>query len=382
MQFAIRLYACLLLFSSTCVFSQEAMGYSITLGNQTSNIGRCAVNLKIAGIGDIDIIANAPDYSVSFNIPANQKKNHLLKVKGVIKFGIPPNNAPACSVNGEIFLNQIILDEWKPIKEKFDGTDSLRCVNFGLTKMNEINDGLASTDKLFIRPSDVISKKIFDLCDQLLAEPLKKNVTCDLIDGKTKSFCDEDYFSTSNPNRKLKLQEAVIARLDGQQVNKGLWETISAQESRAELRRKQDDERLKITKQKEEREAWLKTADGKKFLAEEEAKRKQAELEQEKQEREKQARLERYRNEREAQEKISSQNCKKATGMSVGASERLSEALKVSVGSIKFIRTEYYGNNYCEAIIDTPIGLKKCKAEVIVKDSNVWIHLNYLLNCL
>ena len=101
----------------------------------------------------------------------------------------------------------------------------------------------------------------------------------------------------------------------------------------------------------------------------------------EKQEKEKQARVERYRIEREANEKISSQNCKKATGMSVGASERLSEALKVSVSSIRFIRTEYFGNNYCEAVIDTPKGIKKCKAEVIVKDSNVWVHLNPMLDC-
>lgn len=381
MQFFTTFFACLLLVSSTSVFSQESIQYSINLGNQTTSIGRCAVNLKIAGVGDIDIVATAPNYVINFAVPANLNKNHLIKIKGTVKFGLPPNNAPACSVNGEIFVNQIILDEWKPIKDKFAGTESLRCANFGFAKMNEINDGLASTDKLFIRPSDVVTKKIFDACDQLLAEPLKKNISCDLVDGKTKTFCDEDYFSSSNPNRKLTLQEAVSASLDGQQVKRGLWETISAQESRADLKRKQEAERFKITKQKEEREAWLKTADGKKFLLEEDAKRKQAEIEQEKQEREKQARIERYRNEREVQEKRSSENCKKVSGMSVGASERLSEALKVSVSTIKLIRTEYFGNNYCEAVIDTPKGIKKCKAEVIVKDSKAWVHLNYFLDC-
>lgn len=356
-----------LMTSSSAVLSQEAIPYTITLGNQSSNVGRCAVNLKIDGIGDIDIVASAPNYVVNFSVPANQNKNHLVKVKGTIKWGVPPNNAPACSVNGEILINQLILDEWKPIKEKLAGSESLRCINLGFAKMNATFDGPASSEKIFLRPTDGITKKIFETCDQLLVEPLKKNISCDLVDSKTKSLCDEDYYSTVNPNRKLKLQEALNAALDGQQIKRGLWETTSAQASRAEQRRQQEEEQMKITKQREEREAWLKTAEGRKFVADEEAKRKKAEEEQLRAEAAKKAELEKQRAEEKAKEALLRQQCEKMKNWASDSRELIAKAFKTSVSSISLIRFEM-GRYSCLAIVDTPKGPEKCSVRGILQD--------------
>lgn len=290
--------ALLLSVAAMPAIAQENVTYSINLGNQNSNIGRCAVNVGIDGVGAIDLVASAPNYAVSFNIPASQNKNHLVKVKGIIKWGLPPNNAPACSVDGEIYINQIILDEWKPINEKFAGTESLRCVNLGVRRVNESIDGSPASQKLFLRPSDSTSKKIFEVCDELLTVPLEKNVACDVTDGKVKSVCDEDFFSPTNPNRKLSFEAALYARLEGQEVRRGLWETTAAHAARAERQAKEDEqrrlreeERQKIAKQREEREAWLKTPAGKKYLAEEDAKRRKAEEERQKAEAAEKARL-------------------------------------------------------------------------------------------
>jgi hypothetical protein len=280
------LYTALAIFISVSgpSFGQEAVTYSITLGDQNSNSGRCAVNVEIEGIGDTVIIASAPNYVVNFSIPVGQNKNHVVKVKGTIKWGIPPNNAPACSVDGQILINQLILDEWRPIKERFSGTDSLRCVNMGLSRIKELNDGSATSERLYIRPADPRVSKIFDACDRLLAEPLRRNVPCSVNEPRVKTSCDEAFFSETSPGRRLALDSALYALLDGQQIKKGLWETEAAQAARAEQqrneeerRRAQEAERQRIAKQREEREAWLKTAEGKKFIAEEEAKRKKAE---------------------------------------------------------------------------------------------------------
>jgi hypothetical protein len=244
-------------------FGQE---YSITLGGQNSNLGRCAVNVEIEGVGNTDIIAYAPNYVVNFLISGEQNKNHLVKVKGTIKWGFPPNNAPACSVDGQILINQLILDEWRPIKERLSGTELLRCVNLGLSRIDELIEGPATSVRLYVRPADPRISKIFEACNSLLAEPLRRNVPCIANETGVKTHCDEAFFSEANPSGRLALDGALYALLDGQQVKKRLWETEAAEADRVERQRK-----------REERDAWLKTEQGKKFLAEEDAKRKRAE---------------------------------------------------------------------------------------------------------
>ncbi len=224
--------------------NQNKIYYSIGLGDQESRLYRCAINLKIGEIDEVDIVATASDYIVQFSVPVEKNENHLVRMKGKIKWGIPPNNAPACSVDGEISINQIILNEWQPIKDKFRDSDSLRCINFGFSKFDRTINEPVAADKLLPRPTDTISKRIFDVCDELLAKPLRNNLSCNLTGVSEKTFCNEVYYSPSNVNRILNLQEAVNAALDGQQVIKGLVETASAQSSRlaAQVEKKKQEE--------------------------------------------------------------------------------------------------------------------------------------------
>jgi hypothetical protein len=353
--------------------AQEMVSYSIKLGEQNSNLGRCAVNVEIAGIGDIDIVAAAPNYVVTFSIPAAQNRNHSVIVKGKGKWGIPPNNAPACAVDGQILINQLILDEWKPIKEKFAGTESLRCLNLGLSRIGERIDGPAASEKLYIRPTDQKSKTIFDACDSLLAEPLKNDVPCNLTEPKVKSVCEEHYFSERNPNRRLKIDAALYAILEGQQVKRGLWETNDAKAARAEQQRKdderrraQEEERERLAKQREEREAWLRTAEGKKFLADEAIKAARAREEADRQAAAEKARRDRVAAEARQKEKLLRDQCENMKSWASDSRELVANALKVSIQSVSLIRFQM--GNSCIAIVDTPKGPQKCLVRDILQN--------------
>jgi hypothetical protein len=212
--------------------NQKNITYSIALGNQNSDLNKCAINLQIEGVGDVDLIATAPNYVVQFSIPIEKNKNHLVNLKGKIKWGIRPNNAPACLVDDQLLINQIILNEWQPIKDKFQNSYSLRCIHFGFVKLNESIEGPPTSERLFPRPTDLISKRIFDVCDGLLTDPLKANITCNITGVSEKTFCNEVYYSPARPNTILNLQEAVNAVLDGQTVKKGFVETSASKANR------------------------------------------------------------------------------------------------------------------------------------------------------
>jgi hypothetical protein len=267
--------------------SEEMVGYKIKLRtDQGSDIGRCGVSLSIQNVGQIDLMASAPNYELYFNIPQKINANHLVKIKGKKFWGIPPNNAPACVVDGEIYINQLILDEWAPIKAKYRDSQILGCMDMGAKKYNESIDGSASNDKLYIRVDDKRSVRIIKTCERLLEVPLKTNLPCDLSGDQGKSICREEYYNPKNRDKWLSLEEALNAMLDGEEIRKGTWETSEGREARKERKKKEDErrqaeqeERDKLAKQREERERWLQTAEGKKYLAEEEAKRRKSEEE-------------------------------------------------------------------------------------------------------
>jgi hypothetical protein len=258
--------------------SNEQSTYSVVLGDQAIDIGRCAVNVEVEGVGNLDVIAVAPQYAVNFSLDALQVGNKKIKIKGVKKWGVPPNNAPACKVNGEIYLNQLILDEWKPIKDKFAGTPAMRCINVGLNFLGEKIDGSPEASNLYVRVVNPKIKKLFEACDKVIAIELKNNVSCELNAGLGKSLCNEGYYSANDPaGKRLDFNGAVIAAYKGEELKKGSWETKEAESSRLSKIAKQEEERLLRQKERDDREKWLQTAEGKKFLADEEAKRKKEE---------------------------------------------------------------------------------------------------------
>ena len=61
--------------------SNEQSTYSVVLGDQAIDIGRCAVNVEVEGVGNLDVIAVAPQYAVIFSLDALQVGNKKIKIK-------------------------------------------------------------------------------------------------------------------------------------------------------------------------------------------------------------------------------------------------------------------------------------------------------------
>jgi len=264
----------ILFFSSGIAISQnnELSTYAIVIKDQAHDIGRCAVNVEVEGVGNLDVIALAPQYAVNFSLDSLQTSNKKIKVKGVKKWGIPPNNAPACNVNGEIYLNQLILDEWKPIKEKFSGTRAMNCVDIGVNYLGVKIDGPPEANTLYARVNNPKLVKLFDVCDKIVSIDLNNNVSCELSNGLGKSMCNEGYFSASDPSgRKIDFNVAVVAAYNGEEIKKGIWETKEAEANRLAKIAKQESERLARQKEREERAKWLQTPEGKNWTAQQEA---------------------------------------------------------------------------------------------------------------
>lgn len=138
------------------------------------------------------------------------------------------------------------------------------------------------------------------------------------------------------------------------------------QEKEAAIRRETERQRsIELARQRDEsekiRQDFLKSPAGQKQIAEQrEAK-------------------ERIEKEKAAKDKLTAENCEKATSMSVGAAESLASQLRVSVSSISIRRTTTFMG--CEAVIDTPKGIYKCRAEVMSKEGRVWLHFFPITDC-
>jgi hypothetical protein len=263
--------------------AQEPSIYTITLGDQNIALGRCAVNVALEGGGEAEIVAHAPTYAITFSVPPEMDGNRAVRVKGKIKWSITGNNAPACNVDGQVYLNQLIIDEWQGVKERLKATDGYRCIVLGATKLGEAIDGAPAASRLYLRPGDPKVRRVAQACDRLIGAPLQKNVSCELGNGGGKSFCDEGFYSQQD-GRLLSFESALYELLDGRELKREFRETPSAMATRQERQRKEAEERAaqeaarqKLAKEEADRQAWLKTPEGRQWLAAEAAKRKREE---------------------------------------------------------------------------------------------------------
>lgn len=246
--------------------------------------------------------------------------------------------------------------------------------------MNFSEDPPYDSSFLYPRPTDDKSRKIFQACNSIIDKQqyLENNVSCTINDkgNNIKTVCDKSLFTDSQGIKKVDFKQAVIALLNNEEVKIGTWETKQAEGKRlAQL-----EQERKALAAAEAQRLWRETPEGKKAKAEEDARLRKIALEEEAKEKERKLANERYQKEREAKEKITAENCNRATGMSVGASEQMATALKVSVSGIRLLRTESFGS-WCSAIVDTPKGIKRCKSEVIVKGNDAWVHFTPFLDC-
>ena len=255
--------------------------------------GRCGVRIEVEGMKAFDAILQSPQYSTSFKLSPDQNTNRKVKIEGKSKW-MPPNNAPACELEGELYLNHLILAEWEALKGKMTGTQ-MSCINAGVYFLGAKIDGPPEASALYLRTRDAKAKKVFDACDKIIAIDIRNNIACELGNGIGKSFCDEGYARVGDPSgAQIDFNTALQAAIKGEDVKKGIWENQSASKARLEKIAKQEQERVRLAKEQSdraERERWLQTPEGKKFAADEEARRKAAEESRKKAEAESSARF-------------------------------------------------------------------------------------------
>lgn len=256
----------LVVLNSNDVMAQVEIQYPLSLGVQNARDGRCHVDIYIDEVSKQSYVAQEPNYDVVIKIPLNQVKNHKLKIQGSIKWGIPPNNAPACDFNKEIYLNEIIANEWIKYKSEMNDNGLYDCIELGARKIGRKINGDVSVSELFSRRDDYNIGRVRNACINVRALKLSSSFQCKVDSGED-SICEEWFTSSEyKDDRKLTYEQALKSAIDGFSINKKTWESEFAYKKRLENQ--------EIKRQEaENHERWLKTPDGKKYLAE------QAELE-------------------------------------------------------------------------------------------------------
>ena len=262
-------------------FAQSNVTYQVPLGeNQPSTIDRCNVEVVVGQLGSFDAIARAPEYVMSFTLTPAQNANHIVKIKGSKKWGIPPNNAPACDFDREFYINRIIMDEWALFRNRLNNDKANECINIGVKSIGRSISGDVTKETLFLKVDDPKSNAIFSACDKILSMQLDTGISCKLGNNLGDSTCDEGYFSERlGSNKRLTYQQAIANAVQGDVISKGMWENKEAEKNRIEKAEKVTRAAEEQAAEAEKRRIWLETPEGKKYLAEEAAKAKKEEQE-------------------------------------------------------------------------------------------------------
>jgi len=240
----------------------------------------CGVEVSIGNIDKIDVIAKSPDWVVQFEVPNELKKNQKISFKPKGKFF----GARPCQSSYEFTLNAVIRDRWIQVIESFPKDGQLerfkKCLPIGSSAFNEKFDLNAEIPELIINPLSQNGKKVISGCRSIAElKELASVQNCLLkIDSKkVASQCDEAYFSNNLPNVKLTFESASEAAVLGQKIEISLFENELAQQQRFINENKKRERDAEEALMQEQRQRWLETPAGKKYLADEEAKRKKTE---------------------------------------------------------------------------------------------------------
>lgn len=358
--------------------------------NQYSNLSdSCKFEFKVN-----DTKTHTYKLDPPYNIPILIDKDYTGDIKiewnnkvtlGSTLFTALVDKLPVCISSGKIYLSEIYASTWINLERTYEAAKagSSLCLSHGMkfkgmpysrTRIENQN-----TYPSIFHPTAI---QVKEACATIVNTQLNQNYDCQVGQENRKTKCNDVwaeplYGKYVQYTGQTQVIEAMLLDKKLQVVG---FETAQANQEYRERLAKQEQDRIRLAEEQEKRRLWLLSPEGRKYLAEEEAKRRKAELEEEAKEKEKRAQAERDQRQREAQDKLTAENCKKATGMSVGASEQLATALKVSVSTIRLLRTQSYGS-WCEAVVDTPKGIHRCKSEVRVKDNNIWVHFTPMMHC-
>ena len=272
--------------------------YTYSANGFMKNIARCNVEVKVPGVSDFDVIFQDQPFTFTFTVPPTQSNNNL-KISFIGKLKFLANIQP-CNFRGEVYLNEIIANEWKYERSIFIRNANWAnrynnvlsnvnyCLNVGFAHfgMNFSEDGPYDSTVLYVRPSDDRSKKIFKACDSIIDKQqyLENNVPCTINDkgNNINTICDKSLYTATQGIRKVDFKQAVIALLNSEEVKIGSWETKQAEEKRLALLEQQK----KAVAAAEAQRLWRETPEGKKAQAEEDARLRRIALEEEAKERE------------------------------------------------------------------------------------------------
>ena len=203
-----------------------------------------------------------------------------------------------CDDRGSIWLSELYAESWRLFEKEparwFSqryassrrtseelaewSTNFVECVRFGMLT-RRLPYRLAR-DSSFAGPypgtQHPVAREVFGICSELLESLLEKSKLC-TVQGR-QSTCDESYVADRNGTTiELTLNDAISARLSGEKVRRVFFESNSAWEARKaeEATRAAQEKRDAAIARAESarREAWLKTPEGRKHLAEEQARR-------------------------------------------------------------------------------------------------------------
>lgn len=268
-----------------------------------------------------------------------------------------------CQSTGFVWQSQIIGLIWSDIEANWE-PQFVSCLKAGLTHKGFIyyKDKQADPLTKYFSPYHPVFTEINKACGELTLKKLEKNYKCTTNLGA--SICNDRLMVMRNgkPNL-LSLNEAVVVKLNGEEVGtvgqeteQGVTERLAREN---EARRKADEA--------EKRQAWLASAEGKNWTAQQQAIARSQEEERLKNEAVKLAQAEKLRAEERAKKELITRQCENMKKWGADSRELIGRALKVSASSITLLRFSM-GQMSCLAIVDTPKGPEKCKVENIIQD--------------
>jgi hypothetical protein len=370
-------------------------GQKIAIPLKVKAESTCSIEISIRGKKDQRTIEpQGPEQTVDFE--GQELGESEIRWEGKFRMrGL--KSISACSSSGVIKVvtvpnSEQLKAEWARFFSSLS-VDEQSCVRFGLRYKQVLFEETEARIKIESptspASSQVVSKcKAFLVTKTLWGESNKEDFPC-TRDGE-KSRCTGVYAARRADGTLFAIsrEEALKNQLDGL-----VWTTAGVETQDAKQRRdmlaaekKEAEELVRIAKAEaaeQERIAKAKAAELERIARAE--RDRLAKIEQEAKEKEIQARRERERQEEEGKQKLIAENCKIATGLSVGAKEDLANALRVSVSSISLLRTSLWKTTsnklICEAVVDTPKGTRACESEVFSDGKSTWVHFFPMLHC-
>lgn len=296
-----------------------------------ASVGRCNIELAVAGGPSTQLEVAAPDFEAQLNWTPTAPGPVSLSWQGKTKFrGV--RTVQACPGSGTVQAtvmasSDFVRERWNTALARLDDAQK-ECVRVGMGFAGLLMQSMDSSARL-TDPADEAMKPIYQRCDAFLAKRPRPSLECNLP-NRTRSTCEEAWRTEVDGRpRRLNLTEALQATFENKPVTLALYEKADVREAR-ERREKEAADRLaaEAAAKKEAEEAqrrWLESPEYKRQQAEAAAReRKQREDEarlqaQRERERLEAERLEAERRQREEQARLRALANLKVKNVGLGA---------------------------------------------------------------